>query len=122
MEPASFMATKKTANEDVFTELANKLNLRNDAQIPEGDLSPKVRNLSEHLILAVTWGWPADRIKDLLEQGADPTFSNRKGVTPLALAHSKKMHAENDEVRARYEAIEKVLERKSQDRPKPKKR
>lgn len=116
------MANKKTENEDVFTQLADKLNVRNKAQIPDGDLSPKVRNLSEHLILAVTWGWPAERIKDLLEQGADPTFSNRKGVTPLALAHSKKINAENDEVRIRYEAIEKVLERKSQETPRPKKR
>ncbi|MFO1257895.1 MAG: hypothetical protein U1E78_05750 [Gammaproteobacteria bacterium] len=116
------METDKSKDEDVISELAKKLDVRYAAQIPEGNFSPKVRNLSEHLILAVTCGWPAEKIKDLLAQGADPTFSNRKGVSPLSLAHSKKIHAENDEIRARYEVIEKVLERKSDNHPKVKKR
>lgn len=81
--------------------------------LPQDHLSHEVKQLSEHLLIAVAWGWPLERIEALLQEGARPDYPNRRGVTSIALASVKAEQAEDKETRLFYESVKLKLTQQS---------
>lgn len=96
-------------DQDQLKKFARGLDLPSEAAIPEIEISAKVRNASESLILAVIWSWPVAQIKKLMDEGARADLPNKRGVTAMDLAKGKMKNAENKAIRSKYEAIVKLL-------------